>query len=101
VAIEERDVGLLGPRQPATIKLDSFPLETFRGQVQVVSPVGGVENDEKVFFARVLVSNPQGLIRSGMQGRGKVAAGWRPAGYVLLRRPAMWIYSKLWEWLGW
>ncbi|HTT19615.1 MAG TPA: efflux RND transporter periplasmic adaptor subunit [Candidatus Sulfotelmatobacter sp.] len=101
VAIEERDVGLLSPRQPATVKLNSFPLETFRGQVQVVSPVGGVENDEKVFFARVLVPNPQGLIRAGMQGRGKVAAGWRPAGYVLLRRPAMWIYSKLWEWLGW
>jgi len=101
VAIEERDVGLLASRQPATIKLDSFPLETFRGQIQVVSPVGGVENDEKVFFARVLVSNPQGLIRAGMQGRGKVAAGWRPAGYVLFRRPAMWIYSKLWEWLGW
>jgi RND family efflux transporter MFP subunit len=101
VAIEERDVGLLAPRQPATVKLDSFPLETFRGQVQVISPVGGVENDERVFFARVLVPNPQGLIRAGMQGRGKVAAGWRPAGYVLFRRPAMWIYSKLWEWLGW
>jgi len=40
-------------------------------------------------------------MRAGMQGRGKIWAGWRPAGYVLFRRPAMWIYSKLWNWFGW
>jgi len=101
VAIDERDVGLLAPGQPATVKLDSFPLETFRGQVEVVSPLGVVENDEKIFYARVLVLNERRLIRTGMQGRGKVGAGWRPAGYVLFRRPAMWIYSKLWSWFGW
>ena len=101
VAIDERDVGLLAPGQPAMVKLDSFPLETFRGQVVVVSPLSGVENDEKIFYARVLVPNQRRLIRTGMQGRGKVGAGWRPAGYVLFRRPAMWIYSKLWSWFGW
>ncbi len=67
----------------------------------MVSPISSLENDEKVFYARVLVSNPDGLIRSGMHGRGKVAAGWHPVGYVLFRRPAMWIYSKLWSWFGW
>lgn len=101
VAIEERDVALLQPAQPATIKLDAFPTRTFHGSVEVVSPVGGVEKDEKVFFARVVVPNSDGVIRPGMQGRGKVGTGWRPAGYVLFRRPLMWIYSKLWSWWGW
>jgi hypothetical protein len=60
-----------------------------------------VEGEERVFYARVTVPNADGPLRPGMQGRGKISAGWRPVGYVLFRRPAMWIYSKLWSWLGW
>jgi len=101
VAIDEQDSALLQPGRRATIKLDAFPTRSFPGQVQIVSPVSSVEDEKKVFYARVLVSNPDGLIRAGMHGRGKVMAGWRPAGYIFFRRPAMWIYSKLWSWFGW
>ncbi len=101
LAIDELDAVLLQPGRSATVKLDAFPTRTFPGEVRVVSPISSLENDEKVFYARVLVSNPDGLIRAGMHGRGKVMAGWRPVGYVLFRRPAMWIYSKLWSWFGW
>jgi RND family efflux transporter MFP subunit len=101
IAIDERDVPLLKPGQKAVVKLDGFPTRTFRGEVRVVSPKGLVENDERVFYARVSVPNPDALIRSGMQGRSKIATGWRPAGLVLFRRPVMWIWSKIWSWFGW
>lgn len=101
VAVDQLDAVLLQPGRRATIKLDAFPTRGFPGEVRVVSPVSSLENDERVYYARVLVSNPDGLIRAGMHGRGKVMAGWRPVGYVLFRRPAMWIYSKLWSWFGW
>jgi len=67
----------------------------------VVSPKSQVEGDQRYFYARVSVPNGNGSMRPGMQGRGKISVGWRPVGYVLFRRPAMWIYSKLWSWLGW
>ena len=101
IALDEEDTVLLRPGEQATIKLNSFPTRSFTGQVQVVSPINGFESDQKVFFARVLVPNPAALLKPGMQGRGKIVAGWHPAGYVLFRRPAMWVYSKLWSWLGW
>ena len=101
VSIEEPDVALLAPGQHATVKLDGFPTRSFEGKVQVVSPVSGLEGDQKVFYARALIPNPDGLIRDGMHGRGKIMVRWRPAGYVLFRRPALWLYSKLWSWLGW
>jgi transcriptional regulator with GAF, ATPase, and Fis domain len=101
VAIDELDSVLLQPGRKATIKLDAFPTRSFTGEVRVVSPVSALENDEKVFYARVLVANSENLIRAGMHGRAKVMAGWRPVGYVLFRRPAMWIYSKWWSWFGW
>ena len=101
VAIDELDAVLLRPGRRATIKLDAFPTRSFGGEVRVVSPISSLENDQKIFYARVLVSNPDDLIRAGMHGRGKIMAGWRPVGYVLFRRPAMWVYSKLWSWFGW
>jgi RND family efflux transporter MFP subunit len=101
VAIDDQDATLLHPAEPAAIKLNGFPTRTFRGTVQIVSPKSVTQGDEHVFFARVAIPNPDGSIRVGMEGRGKVRVGWRPAGYVLLRSPLLWIYSKLWSWFGW
>jgi RND family efflux transporter MFP subunit len=101
VAIDEQDVSLAHPGASGAVKLDSFPTRTFRGNVVVVSPKNQVEGDQRYFYARVNVPNGSGSMRPGMQGRGKISVGWRPVGYVLFRRPAMWIYSKFWSWLGW
>jgi RND family efflux transporter MFP subunit len=101
VAIDQNDVPRLRPGEKAYVKLDGFPTRTFRGEVTVVSPKAEMQGDDRVFFARVRVPNQDGLVRAGMQGRGKISTGWRPAGEVLFRRPAMWLWSKLWTWFGW
>jgi RND family efflux transporter MFP subunit len=100
VAIDAEDAGLLRAGNRAAVKLNSYPTRTFRGDVAVVSPKGEVQGDMRVFFARVSVPNSDGAIRAGMEGHGKVRVNWSPAGYVLLRRPAMWLYSHLWNWFG-
>jgi RND family efflux transporter MFP subunit len=101
VAIDDVDAGLLRAGAPAVVKLNSYATRRFRGEVRVVSPKSEMQGESKVLYARVLVPNQDGMIRTGMEGRGKVWVGWDPAGYVLFRRPAMWSYSKLWSWLGW
>jgi len=101
VAVPEDDATLLRSGEPVSIKLESFPLQTFHGDVTVVSPESQIESDQRVFVARVQVANPDGAIRSGMQGRGKVSVGWHPAGYVFFRGFAMWFWGKLWSWFGW
>ena len=101
VGIDDADAALLRDGAKAVVKLNSYPTRTFRGNVVVVSPKGQQEGESRVFFARVQVPNEDGAIRTGMAGRGKVSVGWRPAGYVLFRRPVLWIYSRLWSWFGW
>src|SRR5215469_7844661 len=101
VAVDETDVGLLRSSEKARLKFESFPERTFRGTVAVVSPQAVFKDAEPVFFARVSVANGDAALRSGMQGRGKIVTAWRPAGVVMFRRPAMWIWSKLWDWFGW
>jgi hypothetical protein len=81
--------------------LESFPTETFHGTVDVISPSGQIVGDGRVFFARIDVANPDGDLRPGMQGIGKVRVGARPLGYVLFRSPALWLWSKLWNWFSW
>lgn len=101
VAIDQSDVPLLKAGEKASLKLESFPTRKFRGQVTVVSPTSTAEADKRVFFARVDVPNDDGVIRVGMEGRGKVSVGWKPAGYVLFRGVGMWFWAKLWSWFGW
>lgn len=101
VAIDETDVPLVEPGDPVAIKLESFPTKKFSGTVMLISPVSTAELDRRVFFARVAVANTEGLMRSGMQGRSKISAGWRPAGYVLFRGVGMWVWTKIWSWFGW
>jgi RND family efflux transporter MFP subunit len=101
VAIDEQDVSLLQPGSKASVKLEGFPARTFRGELTVVSPKSQLQGDDHVFFARVSVPNNEGLIRAGMQGRSKILTAWKPAGEVFFRRPAMWLWSKIWSWFGW
>jgi len=101
VAVEDADASLLRAGAKAAVKLNSYATRTFHGTVVVVSPKSEQQGDSRVFFARVLLANPDGSIRTGMEGRGKISVGWYPAGYVLFRRPAIWLYSKLWAWFGW
>jgi RND family efflux transporter MFP subunit len=101
VAASDDDAGLLRVGQPASVKLNSYPAHTFHGQVDIVSPEAQKLQDSTVFYSRVGIPNADGLIRTGMQGRGKIRVGWRPAGYVFFRGPFFWAYSKLWYWFGW
>jgi RND family efflux transporter MFP subunit len=101
VAIDDTDVGLLSAGERAVVKLNSYPMRTFHGDVEIVSPKAGTLHDSPVFYARVGVPNRDGAIRAGMEGRGKVRIGWYPAAYVFFRRPFLWAYEKVWYWLGW
>jgi RND family efflux transporter MFP subunit len=101
VAISDVDTGLLKNGEKAVVKLNSYPTRTFRGDVLIVSPKADLLHETPVFYARVGIPNSDGAIRVGMEGRGKVRVGWYPAGYVLFRRPLIWVYDKIWFWFGW
>ena len=101
VSIPERDTVLMHTGENVAIKLDSYPQRTWRGPISVVSPEAKAGDGDRTFTVEVLLSNADASLRAGMTGRAKVSLGWEPAGYVLLRRPALWIWQTLWNWIGW
>ncbi len=101
VSIPERDTTLMKPGEHVAIKLDSYPRRTFHGSISVVSPEARAADGDRTFTVEVPLSNTDASLRAGMTGHGKVALGWHAAGYVLLRRPTLWIWQTLWNWIGW
>jgi len=101
VAVDEMDLGLLKVGEQAAVKLEGIPTRTFHAEVTVVSPKAELQGDQRFFYARILVPNDDGAIRPGMQGRSKISTGWSPAGWVIFRRPGMWLWSRIWSLLGW
>jgi GAF domain-containing protein len=101
IAVAQEDAKLVQAGQSAAIKLNSFPAQTLHGRVFSVSPEAQPSGDGRVFYAHVLLPNESAQLRTGMDGRAKILAGFRPAGYVLLRAPALWFWKTLWDWIGW
>jgi GAF domain-containing protein len=101
IAVDQEDAKLVQAGQRAAIKLNSFPAQILHGQVFSVSPEAQPSGDGRVFYAHVLLPNGSAQLRTGMDGRAKIFAGFRPAGFVLLRAPALWLWKQLWDWIGW
>jgi multidrug resistance efflux pump/transcriptional regulator with GAF, ATPase, and Fis domain len=101
VAIAQSDVALVQPGDVAAVKLDSYPQRSWHGAVDVVSPEAQAGDDGRTFAARVSLPNENAVLRAGMTGRAKIFIGYRPAGYVLLRKPALWLWQLVWNWIGW
>jgi len=101
VAVSQQDIALIHRGQSAAIKMDTYPQRTWHETVSLLSPDAEIANGERTFAVEVPIRNPGEILRSGMSGEGKILVGWRPAGYVLLRRPALWIWQTLWNWIGW
>lgn len=101
IAVPQSDIALIHPGQSAAIKLDSYPQISWHHPVTIVSAQAQAGNGDRSFAARVPLPNPDAMLRAGMTGRGKIFIGFRPAGYVLLRSPALWIWQTLWNWIGW
>lgn len=101
IDISQQDAAQIKIGQAASIKLESYPSRTLRGEVNFVSQEAQPGEEARTFAGRVLLPNEAALLRAGMTGRAKIFIGYRPAGYVLFRRPALWAWQTAWRWFGW
>jgi len=101
IAVAQQDIALIRSGQTASVKMDTYPQRTWHETVARVSPEAEVMDGQRTFAVEVPLTNPGDLLRAGMAGKAKIFIGWRPAGYVLLRRPALWSWQTLWSWIGW
>jgi GAF domain-containing protein/multidrug resistance efflux pump len=96
VAIPEQDAAYVRVGAPVALKLNPLPTRTFHATVTRVGARIREEGEDRYLVAEVRVDNADGALKAGMVGRGKIRSGNRSIAVLLLRRPARWIYNKVW-----
>jgi multidrug efflux pump subunit AcrA (membrane-fusion protein) len=96
VAVPEREASLLAEGQKVDIKVNSYPYRTFAGTVGHLGAAIREEGEERFVIAEARVDNPTGLLRPGMLGKAKVSTGTQRLLRALLRKPARWLWARIW-----
>ncbi len=91
-----QDSSLVRAGMPAAVKLNTFPTRTLQGEVARVGARILEEGKERFVIAEVAVPNPTGELRTGMLGRAKIRVGYHNIATLLVRKPARWIWAKIW-----
>lgn len=99
VFVPETTIAEIRTGQIIRLKIDSFPTRTFLGRVEIVGQKVIQEVDGRFLVVRGRVEGADLPLKTGMLGRAKIEIGRRALGYVLLRRPAGFLWRTLWSWM--
>jgi HlyD family secretion protein len=64
--VDEIDIGRIAPGQPAAVTVEAYPGRTFRGTVTKIEPQAVVEQNVTMFPVLIVLDNPEGLLKPGM-----------------------------------
>jgi len=62
--VQEKDIKLIHPGQPAVVEVSAFPGRSYQGQITYLAPV--IESSTRTVKARLEVKNEKGGLRPGM-----------------------------------
>lgn len=103
LSVAETNLSLVRPGRNVRLKLNAFPTRSFEGTIERVGAQARSDSSSQYFIVRAVFANPGGMVRDGMVGRARIRAGggwfqsgWYPVGYVLLRTPVRWLWTRTW-----
>lgn len=96
LAIPDDSVAAVAAGRDVSVWLDAYPGTTWTGPLGRINPRSVVREHDNVFIGELRLENQGSLLRPGMKGHARIAAGSRPLGWVLLHKPWHWALA----WLG-
>lgn len=79
--IPERQLSLIRPGQTARLRVSAYPDDAFTGKIDLVDPE--VDPQTRTVEVRLIVPNPDGLLKPGMFARVELVAGTREGAVVI------------------
>jgi HlyD family secretion protein len=70
--VDETDMGDLRAGMPATVTVEAYPDQTFRGQIEKIEPQAVVQSNVTMFPVIVTLDNSSGLLKSGMNAEVEI-----------------------------
>ncbi len=75
--VDEVDIGRMRPGQPVEVTVEAYPGRIFRGTVEKIEPLAVVDQNITMFPVLVNLTNPEGLLKPGMNAEVAVAIAQR------------------------
>lgn len=89
--ISQEDISYLPNKAEVRTSLDPFPGKSWPGTLRRIYPRSAIRDGENVFLVESLLANEDGRLRPGMGGRLEISVGKRPLGWILLRKPLIYV----------
>jgi putative peptide zinc metalloprotease protein len=98
ISVSQDEAALLKPGQPVTLKARAIPFETFEATVEGISATAmkTTTSGENVVVVHCQIRNPDGRLKSGMTGFGRITRGWNSIGMILLGRGIRYLRTEFW-----
>ena len=97
--IPEKEIEDVKPGFPITMKVRGYPRKWFEAQVQSIAPVTDANGSERTVIVRGELENPDGILKAGMTGVGKILCGKRMIIQIASRRIIRWLRTEFWEYI--
>ncbi len=66
-----------------TARMDGTGGNSVQGTISRIHPRSEIRNEQNVFVAEVIISNPDGDLKPGMEGTVRITAGRKPLGWTI------------------
>jgi RND family efflux transporter MFP subunit len=96
VGVPESDVALVKAGEHVSLKLNPYPTRTFSGTLTRPGTHVREEGEDRFVVAEVEIEDHANLLRTGMQGKAKVATKIVPLVIAIFRKPARYVWTKIW-----
>ena len=100
ILVDEGEVSFLKIGQKTRFKMNAYPTRSFEGSINLLGTQIHENDSHRYSRLEAGVQDSNTLLRSGMAGKAKIEIGWRPIGYVILRKPVRFLWKKLWVWMA-
>ncbi|MCA9126400.1 MAG: efflux RND transporter periplasmic adaptor subunit [Planctomycetales bacterium] len=95
VHLDTEDLAHIDAGCSAYLHVDGAHGESWQGTIERIDARGQIVEGNVVFVAEMQVANDQQLLRPGMRGSVRIAAGWKSIGWLLFQRPYVWCMKQL------
>jgi multidrug resistance efflux pump len=97
--IPEKEIGDVRVGFPITLKVRGYPKRWYEARVRSIAPVAAANGTQRTVVVQGELPNPDGSLKAGMTGVGKILCGKRSIYEIASRRAIRWLRTEFWEYL--
>ena len=100
ISVSEDDAAHLKSGQTLTLKVRAIPFETFEATVEGIAATAskgtGPGLNQNVVVVHCRIRNPDGRLKSGMTGFGRITRGWNSIGMIVASKGLKYLRTEFW-----